>query len=71
MGNIDYHGKNRFYKLKGFLEYLKHQTNILSRKSGGIGRTCLVVGQICERIVHFMIKALNLVHGQISNYQNF
>ena len=31
----------------------------------------LLVGQICEIIVHFMIKAWNLVHGQISNYQNF
>ena len=31
----------------------------------------LLVGQICEKIVHFMIKAWNLVHGQNSNYQNF
>ena len=30
-----------------------------------------IVGQICEKIVHFMIKAWNFVHGQISNYQNF
>ena len=31
----------------------------------------IIVGQICEKIVHFMIKAWNFVHGQISSYQNF
>ena len=31
----------------------------------------VIVGQICEKIMHFIKKVWNLVHGQISNKQNF